>query len=119
MSSYQPVPFAEDEDDGRNFEHAKHERLRVPPSRQSSSSLALPASIVLPCISLINLFVVKRFYWPTNGICTAQTSVWSPAFEAVGYVSYDCKNDFGQDGLYMGPPTTELEERWKEMIPRE
>lgn len=75
MSSYQPVPFAKGDDDGRNFEHGKHERLRIPPSRQSFSSLALPASIVLLCMSLMNLFVAKRFYRPTNEICTAQTSM--------------------------------------------
>lgn len=43
----------------------------------------------------------------------------APAFEAVDYVNYDFKNDFGQNGLYMGPPTNELEERWKDLVPRE
>lgn len=42
----------------------------------------------------------------------------APALEAVEYVNYDFKNEFGQDGLYMGPPTTELEERWKDLVPR-
>jgi len=36
----------------------------------------------------------------------------------VDYVNYDFKNDFGQKGQYMGPPTTELEERWNELVPR-
>jgi hypothetical protein len=42
----------------------------------------------------------------------------APAFEAVDYVNYDFKNDFGQRGLYMGPPTTEVEERWNQLVPR-
>lgn len=112
MSSYRAVPSAEGEDRDGSFEQEK--QVRLPPS-----SFALPASIVLFSISLLNLFIAKKFYRPTNEICTSQTSVWSPAFEAVDYVKYDFKNDFGQDGLYMGPPTMELEQRWNELIPCE
>lgn len=71
MSSYRPVPSVEGEDGERQLEHEKHENPRSRSARQASSSLALPASIVFLCISLINLFIAKRFYRPTNAICTA------------------------------------------------
>jgi hypothetical protein len=76
MSEYQPVPLIEGEEDFHTPKRERHESMRVQPSRQSSLRFALPVSIVILCISIINLFVARRFYRPTNELCTAQTSVW-------------------------------------------
>jgi hypothetical protein len=76
MALYQPVPLAEGEEDVQSYKRERHESLRVPRSQQSPSKFVLPASIVILCISIINLFIAKRFYRPTNEICTAQISVW-------------------------------------------
>jgi hypothetical protein len=77
MTLYQPVSLSEGEERGHlSSKSEREESLRVVPKRHSYSRLALPASIVLLCISFVNLFIAKNLYRPTDDICTARTSVW-------------------------------------------
>ena len=92
----------------------------VPPYRKRASrygtlsGYAFPVSVLLLLLSSINLILALR-HRPTDQQCVAQTSVWSPALEAVEFVEMDFENKFGHKSPYRGPPTEEIEAKWESL----
>ncbi|KAI1170266.1 hypothetical protein F4777DRAFT_569819 [Nemania sp. FL0916] len=60
-------------------------------------------------IALIFALVLKK---PTDHQCGVQTSIWSPANEAIEYEIIEPQNPFAHKSPYRGPPTPELETAW-------
>ncbi|KAI0398912.1 hypothetical protein F4802DRAFT_611274 [Xylaria palmicola] len=47
--------------------------------------------------------------------CGVQTTIWSPANEAIGYEVIEPNNAFAHASPYRGPPTPELESEWNKL----
>ncbi|KAI1188576.1 hypothetical protein F5B17DRAFT_451587 [Nemania serpens] len=75
--------------------------------------IALISSIAvlffLSTVVLLFAFISKR---PTDQQCGSQTTLWSPANEAIEYEIVEPQNPFAHPSPYRGPPTPELEEAW-------
>ncbi|KAI1120130.1 hypothetical protein F5Y10DRAFT_273387 [Nemania abortiva] len=60
-------------------------------------------------LALLIALILKR---PTDKQCGIQTSIWSPANEAIEYEVVEPQNPFAHKSPYRGPPTPELETAW-------
>ncbi|KAI3340705.1 hypothetical protein F4824DRAFT_517160 [Ustulina deusta] len=59
--------------------------------------------------ALLAALVLKK---PTDEACGIQTTIWSPANEAIEYEIIEPNNAFAHKSPYRGPPTPELETAW-------
>ncbi|KAI1745247.1 hypothetical protein F4680DRAFT_97442 [Xylaria scruposa] len=74
------------------------------------SSIAL---FLFGCTSvLLAAYVLKT---PTDEQCGIQTTIWSPANEAIEYEIIEPNNTFAHKSPYRGPPNPELETAWDEL----
>ncbi|KAI1282903.1 hypothetical protein F5Y07DRAFT_394868 [Xylaria sp. FL0933] len=58
------------------------------------------------------LLVAVIFKTPSDKQCGIQTTIWSPANEAIEYEIIEPDNAFAHESPYRGPPTPELETAW-------
>ncbi|KAI0474681.1 hypothetical protein F4859DRAFT_514530 [Xylaria cf. heliscus] len=68
---------------------------------------------LLVCSSTVLLALILKT--PGDKQCGIQTSVWSPANEAIEYENIEIENGFGHESPYRGPPTPELEQAWEKL----
>ncbi|KAF7595707.1 hypothetical protein BBP40_005151 [Aspergillus hancockii] len=79
------------------------------------------ATLIVP-LALLSLSFALGFWASSHRTQTSalqvsleQTSIYSPAFEAISYYETDFANAFNQKSQYRGPPTVELEKAWNDL----
>ncbi|CCF34128.1 hypothetical protein CH063_01083 [Colletotrichum higginsianum] len=73
------------------------------------SSLAVLSILIL---SMVFGFIFSVLRAPSDQDCARQLSMWSPALDAVEYVSMDFNDAFNSTSIYRGLPTPEREQAW-------
>ncbi|KAH8162912.1 hypothetical protein CIB48_g5328 [Xylaria polymorpha] len=110
-STYQKVDSSEEllhkeqDDDSESHSVAVLKSYRKLIALISSAALFFFGCTVVLLVAL----VLKR---PTDAQCGIQTTIWSPANEAIEYEIIEPNNAFAHKSPYRGPPTPELETAW-------
>ncbi|KAI3323785.1 hypothetical protein HD806DRAFT_522347 [Xylariaceae sp. AK1471] len=68
--------------------------------------------LLVCAFALLLALVLKR---PTDKQCGIQTTIWSPANEAIEYEMTELENGFAHESVYRGPPTPEREKAWERL----
>ncbi|KAJ8125183.1 hypothetical protein O1611_g8458 [Lasiodiplodia mahajangana] len=113
-STYQKVDSAEEvflkEQD---TETESHTTAVIQSYRKRIALISGAAAFFFICtIVLLITLIFKR---PTDKQCGIQTSIWSPANEAIEYEVVGPQNPFAHKSPYRGPPTPELETAWDDL----
>ncbi|KAL8387061.1 hypothetical protein RB595_010185 [Gaeumannomyces hyphopodioides] len=92
--------------------HGDAEYVMAPSRWRRHASNPVIVLLAVLCALVTTLLGVVLLSKPTDNQCARQLSVWSPALEAVEYVSLDFDNAFNSTSKYRGPPTPEVEQAW-------
>ncbi|KAI6322301.1 hypothetical protein MCOR29_004806 [Pyricularia oryzae] len=120
-ASYRPLMSSIQEDKADRSSFADDNTLSAAGSDegyQSPSSwrrhVSNPVILLLMtlCVLVMALIGISLTRKPTDNQCARQLSMWSPALEAVEYVTFDFDDAFNSTSKYRGPPTPEVEEAW-------
>ncbi|KAK2050890.1 hypothetical protein LY76DRAFT_529575 [Colletotrichum caudatum] len=64
------------------------------------------------------IMMTSALRWvPSDKYCASKLSIWSPLLEAIEYEEYNWESGLAlKNSGYTGPPTAELEDKWKKII---
>ncbi|KAI8628055.1 hypothetical protein F5Y19DRAFT_439414 [Xylariaceae sp. FL1651] len=116
-SNYQEVASLEElldkADEESNYHSESHTAAVLQSYRKLIALLFGALLFLLVCTSALLLALVSKR--PTDKQCGIQTTIWSPANEAIEYEIIEPNNAFAHKSPYRGPPTPELETAWDEL----
>ncbi|KAI0415547.1 hypothetical protein F5X98DRAFT_388736 [Xylaria grammica] len=116
-SEYQRVHLSEDlldrADQGADYDSESLPEVDI---RRYRKIIALQWGAILFLLICTSAFLLALVLnRPGDKQCGIQTTVWSPANEAIEYVDLEIENGFAHESPYRGPPTPELEGAWEKL----